>query len=311
MSHLVLGELCADIVVALAADPVFGQTESLVPSTTITMGSSSAITACGLARLGVTTTLVSVAGDDVLGRFLLEELRARDVQTDHIRIDSSRPTGSSTILTRPDGDRAILTALGSIGQVRVDDVPAALLETVSHVHVGAYFLQYQLQDSLPQWFAALRARGITTSLDPNFDPAQAWDSGILEAIGQTDIFFCNDDEATAITGADGAEAVHALTRQLPDDGLLVVKRGADGARAHGSGGVRAEVRPPPDDRPLVDTVGAGDSLTAGFLAARAHGWDLPSALRAGVRNATASTRGVGGTSAQLTWEALVAEAERT
>ena len=115
MTHLVVGELCADIVVTLDGDPdaeiEFGQAERLVPATEVVMGSSSAITACGLARLDVPTALVSVVGDDLLGGFLLGELRDRRVDTTNVRVDGSLPTGTSTILTRPDGDRAILTAL--------------------------------------------------------------------------------------------------------------------------------------------------------------------------------------------------------
>ena len=57
--------------------------------------------------------------------------------------------------------------------------------------------------------------------------------------------------------------------------------------------------------PLVDTVGAGDSLAAGFLAARARGLDVPAALAVGVRNATSSTRAAGGTAAQLDWDHAV------
>ena len=103
----------------------FGQAERIVPATEVVMGSSSAITACGLARLGVPTALVSVVGDDLLGGFLLGELRDRGVDTTYVRVDGSLPTGTSTILTRPDGDRAILTALGSIGQVTVADAPSS------------------------------------------------------------------------------------------------------------------------------------------------------------------------------------------
>ena len=59
---LVVGELCVDIIVALDGDIRFGQHEQVVPSTTLTMGSSSAITACGAAAAGVTTAMVGVVG---------------------------------------------------------------------------------------------------------------------------------------------------------------------------------------------------------------------------------------------------------
>ena len=54
---LVVGELCVDLIVGLTDDDIrFGQHEQLVPFTALTMGSSSAITACGAAAAGVPTT---------------------------------------------------------------------------------------------------------------------------------------------------------------------------------------------------------------------------------------------------------------
>lgn len=300
---VVVGELCADIVVQLAGDVRFGQAESIVPSTQITLGSSSAITACGLARLGVATELVSVRGDDLLGRFVHDELEARSVGTSGVRVDPSVPTGSSTILTKPDGDRAILTALGSIGQVRADDIPAPLLESAGHVHVGSYFLQYGLHETLADWYAAARATGLSTSLDPNDDPDQRWDCGIREVLRHTDVLFCNEEEAAGIAGTpDAARAVAVLLGLLPEDGQVVLKKGAEGAEVHSRSGLLARSEPPADGRPFVDAVGAGDSLSAGYLAARLRGLDPADALAVGVANGTASTRAVGGTPGQLAWD---------
>ena len=299
MTHLVVGELCADIVVALDGDPVFGQAETIVPSTQVVMGSSSAITACGLARMGVETQLVSVVGDDLLGGFLLDELRRREVDVRHVRLDGSVPTGTSTILTRPDGDRAILTALGSIGRTTVADAPADL-SGVRHVHVGSYFLQHALHGELADWFAHVRSAGITTSLDPNADPEGTWDSDVRAVLRHVDVLFCNEEEARGIAGSQ--DPVPVLSRLLPPGGRLLLKRGAAGAELRGADGTTIACPVPEDPHPLRDTVGAGDSLAAGYLAARARGRSEADALRIGVRNGTASTRAAGGTAGQLSWD---------
>lgn len=299
---LVVGELCADIIVELIGDPEFDQAEAIVPRTTITMGSSSAITACGLAQLGVETAFVGVVGEDLLGGFIRAGLDARGVDTRAVIVDPERPTGSSTILTRPDGDRAILTALGTIGAVRTEDVPGSLTQAAQHIHVGSYFLQYGLQDSLGQWYAELRAAGLSTSLDPNFDPARTWDSGILDVLPHTDVLFCNEEEASAITRAAGPhEAVQRLCELLPPHGVVVLKRGAAGAEVHAVSGLVATAAAPADPRPFVDAVGAGDSLAAGYLAARLRNPDPAECLRVGVANGTASTRSAGGIDGQLSW----------
>ncbi len=72
---LVVGEINPDIVVTDADPvPVFGQVERAVRSITMTVGSSSAIFACGAARLGLRVAFHGVVGDDPFGRFMLEEL---------------------------------------------------------------------------------------------------------------------------------------------------------------------------------------------------------------------------------------------
>lgn len=300
---LVLGELCADIVVELDGEIHFGQSERVVPDTRITMGSSSAITACGLARLGIGTQIAAVVGDDLLGGFLLDQLAARGVGTSAVRVDPDVPTGTSTILTRPDGDRAILTALGSIGRTTIGDARPEVLDAARHVHVGSYFLQHGLQGELGAWFEARRALGQTTSMDPNDDPDGRWDSDVRSVIAHCDLLFVNEHEACGIADElDPAAAAARILELMPADGHLVLKRGADGAEVHRPGaGLIARAGSPADPRPFVDAIGAGDSLAAGFLAARLRGLDPAGALAVGVKNGTASTRGTGGTSGQLTW----------
>lgn len=312
---LVIGELCVDLIIATGDEIRFGQHEQIVPRTTLTMGSSSAITACGAAALGIDTRLISVRGDDTFGRFLDEELRRRAVDTSGVRIDDSLPTGASTHLTRPDGDRAILTSMGSIGTVRAADVTAEDLADAAHAHIGSYFLQHALQEDAPALFARARAAGVRTSLDGNFDPAERWDSGILTLLPHVDVFFGNEEELTGISGVAGIDdAVGELLAIMPQGAVVVAKLGADGAyAARLSGGkverVRAAV--PPLDGELADTVGAGDTLAAGYIAGMLHGMPVEDALRLAVACGTASTRGSGGVGAQPDWETAAALAART
>jgi sugar/nucleoside kinase (ribokinase family) len=304
---LVVGELNADIVVQLESAPRFGDYEHVVPRTEIVLGSSSAITACGTARLSVPTSLVSVVGSDLLGGFVLDELRSRQVDTTACRVDDTLPTGTSTILTLPDGDRSILTALGTIGRVRVSDIPPALLSDSAHVHVGSYFLQAGLRRDLPAFYGDCRRQGISTSLDPNYDPRGEWGEGLADLLPQVDVLFCNEREAAAISGRAGmAAACEWFAERLPDSAQVVVKLGARGARAavcrRGRVAETYDAAPEGAGEPVVDTIGAGDSLAAGFLAARLRGLPVEDSLRVGVRNGTASTRAAGGTAGQLTWD---------
>ncbi|MGD0651688.1 MAG: PfkB family carbohydrate kinase, partial [Verrucomicrobiia bacterium] len=71
-----------DIVLAgVPTELAYAQTEQLVTSGALTVGGSAAIMACGAARLGLRTAFVALVGDDAAGRFMIEELHARGVDT--------------------------------------------------------------------------------------------------------------------------------------------------------------------------------------------------------------------------------------
>lgn len=294
---LVLGELNIDLILTGDATPVWGQYEKLVDDARLVPGGSSMIFACGAARLGLRTAYVGVVGDDVFGRFMREHLENSGIDTQFVVTDPDIRTGATIHLTRPDGDRALLTYLGSIAALRAEQIDPALLARTRYVHAGSYFLQYALQPGLPALFRQARAAGARTSLDTNWDPAGGWDSGLAAVLAETDIFLPNQAEAELIARVDDIErALALLAEQVP---TVAIKIGADGALV-GSGTQRITVRPPQVEP--VDTTGAGDSFDAGFIAAHARGLALRECAAVAVACGSLSTRAVGGTAAQPTWE---------
>lgn len=304
---LVVGEINPDVIVSDPdPHPVFGQAERVVREIRLAIGSSSVITACGAARLGLRVAMVGVVGDDQFGRFMLESMRDRGLDVTAVRVAPDLPTGASVILS--DGrDRAILTASGTIGAVTIDDVPISLIRQARHVHIGSWFLQDGLRPDALALLRTARDAGCTTSLDPNWDPAERWGDGLREVLPSLDLLFPNAAEVTRIAGLDDPEAAAVALARLGRDGaqgatgsptLVVVKRGADGAFVASADGVLARVRPFPVI--AVDTTGAGDSFDAGFLAAWLAGATPLDALRAGAVAGAVATTAIGGVEAQPT-----------
>lgn len=301
---LVIGEINPDIVVSDPDPvPVFDEVERVVRSIHMTVGSSSAIFACGAARLEFLVAFFGVIGDDPFGQFMLDAMRARGIDVSACVVDPARSTGATVILTSG-RDRAILTEMGTIGAMDVDAVPGSLLDRARHIHSGCFYLQETSRERLPGFFAAARARGITTSFDTNWDPTERWDGGVAEMLGACDVFFPNAVEARRIARLDDVEdAARALARMgatgRPDGGPIVaVKLGAAGALA-----CRAEgplVRVPAMAVEPMDTTGAGDSFNAGFLRAWLDGADLRESLRWGAVSGAISTRRLGGIDGQPT-----------
>jgi sugar/nucleoside kinase (ribokinase family) len=307
---LVLGEVNPDVVVR-AADPrpAFGQVERWVDGIELVIGSSSAIFACGAARLGLRTAMTGVVGNDALGRFVLGAMAERGVDTGAVRVDPAVPTGASVILSGP-SDRAILTAPGTMPLLRVADVPADLVARARHVHVGSLFLLDAARPDLPAFFRAVRAGGATTSVDCNWDPRGTWDGGLRAILTETDVFLPNAAEATRIAGLHDAGTAGSETaaRALLELGprVVAVKLGPEGALAVAADGRLARCPALPVE--VVDTTGAGDSFDAGFLAGWLAGRPLEACLAIGVACGSLSTLGAGGTAAQPTLGAAEAAA---
>jgi len=292
---LVLGDCNPDLLLSGGAvEPAFGQIERVVDQAELVIGGSGAITACGAARLGLRAGLVAVVGDDSFGRFMRESLAERGVDVSGIAVDGERPTGVSVVLIRG-SDRAILTALGTIPELSVAMVERAQLQTTRHLHVSSFFLQHRLRLELPALLANARTAGATTSIDPNWDPGEQWDGGLLDSLADTDVLLLNGEEVKRIARE---EEVAAAALNLAERGPLVaVKLGEDGALA--VDGTRV-VRAPAMRLDVADTVGAGDSFDAGFLAGFLAGHSLEDSLALACACGSLSTRAVGGTAGQPT-----------
>ena len=296
---LVLGDANPDLVLTGAVEPAFGQAERLVEGAKLTVGGSGAIVAAGAARLGLRVGLCGVVGDDHFGRFLREELERRGVDVGGLVVDEARPTGVTVVLARPN-DRAILTHAGTIADLRTELIDPARLERARHVHVSSYFLQERLAPELPALFERVQAHGATTSVDPNWDPAERWDGGLRDLLGHIDVFLPNAVEATRI--ADVPELDDAVLALAERAGVVVAKAGADGAvAAHGELMIRAA---PPAVEPL-ETTGAGDAFDAGYLVSMLAGDPLERSLAIANACGALSTRALGGVDAQPTMEEIL------
>ena len=296
---VVVGEINPDLILRGDVTPAFGQVEKLVDQATLTIGSSSAIFACGAARLGLRVAFVGKIGDDLFGQFMRQQLAEHGVNTSGIVADPAIQTGLSVILSRG-ADRAILTYAGSIAALRYAEIDWRIIGQARHLHLGAYFMLDALRPDVPRLFAGARARGLSISLDTNYDPAERWGGGLREALSYVDIFLPNETELCAVAGtAEIDSALEQLARQIP---VVAVKLGEKGGAARqGQQIARAASLPVA----VVDTTGAGDSFDAGFVYGYLQGWELARALRLACACGSLSTRAAGGTAAQPT----LAEAE--
>ena len=288
---LVIGELNVDIVVTgLKSVPKLGA-EILASDCELTLGSASAIFAVGMAKLGCAVTFVSQVGRDDFGDFCVNALRHAGVATDNVaRVDEK--TGVTIALSTA-RDRALLTYQGAMSTLTADGIDGSLLKRHQHLHLTSYYLQQGLQPSFADLLREAKTHGLTTSFDPNSDPANTGRSGIHRVIPHTGILFVNEREAANLTGKTTARSALKVLAQLVP--CAVIKRGRRGAIAikdnqvftHSGFKIAA-----------VDTTGAGDSFDAGFVSAYLRKEPVPECLRMGNACGALSARKPGGTAGQ-------------
>ena len=288
-----IGELNVDLILTgISSMPVPGR-EILAKTCILTMGSSTAICAAGLASLGLSVAFAGKVGDDGYGRLASDTLAGYGVDMSGLIIDSSLQTGITVAMTAEgERDRAMVTYMGAIDKLTAGDVDERLIQNARHMHVGSFFLQNSLRPGLAELFRTAKEAGATTSLDAGWDDSENWDCGLSDVLRHTDIFFPNDSEAHAITGQRDAKKAAAELAKLCS--VCAVKCGADGAVISDGGEI---VESPAYDAKVVDTTGAGDSFNAGFLYGFLKGYGIKKAAEYGNACGSVSVTRYGGASA--------------
>lgn len=291
---LAIGELNVDVVMTgLASTPRLGR-ELIASELDVTLGSATAIFACQVRKLGHPVTFVSRVGHDSFGSLCLRELEKLGIDVSHVIRSAERGTGVTLSLPLR-GERAQVTFLGAISELRERDLPMQLLERQRHLHLSSFALQKGLQPAFPSLLRRARQLGLTTSLDPNSDLRGSLRRGILKLLPHVDVLLLNEREARELSGKRlPAEALEVLARQVRG---VVIKLGPAGAIASLDGKqAKAKAR----KVSAIDTTGAGDSFAGGFVSAFLRGSALVDCLNVGNACGAASTRALGGTAAQPT-----------
>lgn len=287
----VAGELNLDLILYGLPAELPPERELIAERMMLTLGSSSAIVAHNLSLLGVRTRFFSRIGDDAMGRISLERLQEAGVDVSGVRRMTDGSATGLTVILPHEGWRNILTYLGTISQLTLEDIDPAGLKLCRHLHVCSLYLQHALRPHISELFQRAKAAGLTTSLDTNDDPDDRWE-GLNEILRHVDVFLPNDREACKITGTNDVElAAERLAKNVP---TVAVKLGPSGAMAQ-RGKERVLVSAITVD--AVDPVGAGDSFDAGFLSQFVRGSDLRTCVTYGNLAGALSTTRPGGTEA--------------
>jgi sugar/nucleoside kinase (ribokinase family) len=244
--------------------------------------------AIGLARLGLRVGWASRLGTDMMGRYLIREMRAEGIDCAQVALVASQPTGFMIKGSVNDGSDPPIeyhrkgSAASHMGP---QDLDSRWLLSARHLHATGIFPAISAS-TLPlalQSMEIMRGAGRTVSFDPNLRPA-LWASpavmvqAINDLAARADWVLPGLEEGRLLTGENTAQGIARFYRARGAK-LVVVKLGAEGAYFDGEGG-SGQVPGFPVAK-VVDTVGAGDGFAVGVISGLLAGLDVPAAVSRG------------------------------
>ena len=265
------GNLVGDIVVRPVEKVEYGFTV-WVDSIEQHLGGNGANTSYTLATLGIPVRLRGAVGLDETGDRVLAILKGAGVNLEEVE-RLARPTAATVVLVAPDGSRSFLHAPGVSQEVFTE--PGRFASPAGHFHLANIFSLPNMRRTGAETLARAVAAGWTTSLDTGHDTRGEWMAVLEPCLENIGLLFANEAEALKISGCTN---VRSAARLFLDRGVgtVVLKRGGNGCAVFDG---NAEIWVSGFAIETVDTTGAGDCFTGGFLASHCRGGTLQDSAR--------------------------------
>lgn len=244
--------------------------------------------AVGTSRLGLKSAIYTILGNDHSADETCKVFRAEKVGMDYVVFDKNKPTDYSVVLMYTT-DRTILVyhEERNYKLPKFPKVPWLFLGSIGQdpTKIHNQILRYLAKDG--------------TRLVFNPGPVQLRQSkgALLKVVEDSYVFIVNKHEAQQILGMK--KQPKALLRELSKVGADIVVITDDGHGSYCTDG-RRYLHLPSCAKHVLETTGAGDSYTTGFVAALHYGLDIADAMRWGSFNAASVLEHVGARDGLLT-----------
>ncbi|VVB65997.1 putative sugar kinase [Candidatus Gugararchaeum adminiculabundum] len=219
-------------------------------------GGSAANTAVNLCRLGKKASMIGRIGDDFTGRQLLHELEKKGVGTAGIQKSKGTHTGISIVLIDKNAEVEVIEDVGANEPLALGKEAEKAIKAAKHLHLTGTSIK-----ALEKASAIAEKAGTTVSFDPGRSKSHLGKKGLGKILENVDYLILNRAELGRIT-----KAWNPLTgaRELVKEFNLscVIKSGEkpiifESRHEHFSV-YPVHLKP-------IDTIGAGDAFSAGFI----------------------------------------------
>lgn len=247
--------------------------------------------AIGVARLGLTSAIYAIVGDDDQGYKAKAIFEQNKVDTRYLVFDNQRGTNLSVVINFK-GERTIFVYHEPREYDLPDFDPPKWIYLTSAGKEGVEKLHRQTLSYLE------RNPRVKLAFNPGTHQIHQRREGLAPILERTNILFLNREESMAVLGTDMNDPV-TLIKEFHKLGvkIMVLTDGPKGAYASdGQNMYGLEIFP----GPVVERTGCGDAFASGFVSAVIKGHDIRQAMLWGNANSTAKLLYVGAREGLLT-----------
>ena len=272
---LVVGEVCEDIILHDPKSvPVLGE-NIWSEDITVTMGGSASYVATVMAHLGLHVELWSTVGDDVSGRYLVQQISEYGVDCNFVKKIQGMNTTRCIIVYDSSGKKFI----GCSPMLPMILPPEIRLDYADIVYLAGYLLYPELwREEIFLLLRKARIMGIPVVLDGQFLPISFNPikmAQLSEVLPLTHTFFAAQKEARQLTGSALPDVA---AKELLDMGVeyVALKQGAEGCVVMSK---EVTLKIPAYSVNAYDSVGAGDLFGAAYSYGLVHKWNMPTCAK--------------------------------
>lgn len=287
MKILGIGYCAADILINIRGDITF---DRKIPAQQISIqgGGPVATAMVALARWGAKVTFAGSIGDDLTGKYIIENFHTHHINTDYIKITKNAYSSLSICISHSNGLRTILYSKGNVIPLKKSDIKKLNISEFDAIELDGHQPEAQLHV-----LKKAKELSIPTVLD-----AGSYRREIMPLVNLSDHIIASEPFASSFWKSfyrSGKRKfnLHQVCRLLFKKGVkaVVITAGEKGSVGYDG---KSFIKIPSLKVKVVDTVGAGDVYHAGYIYGLCLGWSLEKCMKFATIAAGLKCRAVGG-----------------
>ncbi len=242
----------------------------------ICSGGGATNAAVSMSRLGLKTTCVSLVGNDILRKFILNDFKKNNVDSSFLIKEKGGVTDYSIVLVSPEGSRSILTNRGETS-LKEENINWDLIKDTKWFYITS--LEGNL-DLLEKIIGFAKENNIKVAFNPGNRELKKIKQ-LLPLLKHLDFLLLNQTESEALTQLDHSHPEFFNRLHTFGNTITAITNGRQGAHIFCPQG---DYFSPIINTEPVDETGAGDAFGSTFVAATIIGLEAQDALFWSIKN---------------------------